>query len=290
MLSTFSYPNEGQVGHFDSGLPSWLAIGGDLRSVNIVEEGEDEPSYRFIPMQRDIEVAAGYREIWFGGSYGIYNDRLSESRRHYIVVQNVANRFTLRAGKFTPAYGINSQDHTAANRGRLALGEGDESYNLEASTKSPLGQIFLTGIAATKETNEKGEIEYTSNNSGFAARTTAFILPKLQLGYSVMIRTLDIKYGGFMSFAIGKWLYGATDINELIVGEKRSVLTYSKLSVQVYRGISLFYENNYSKTEISNRENNLGVDFFPRPHFEFLAKGINRDGRLGALLMSHYYF
>lgn len=291
VLSTWSYGNEGQVGHFDSKLPSWLAVGGDLRSVNIGEETENELNYEFIQMQKDLEISLSpYRGVWVGGSFGVYNDKIAESRRHYVIWKDVASVFNLRAGKYLVAYGLAGQDHTAFNRGRIGLGEGDESYNLEISAKAPLGQLFLSGIAATKETKEEtGQTIYTSQNSGFAIRSTLFVLPKLQLGYSAMIRALDSKYGGFVSAAWGSWLYAGLDVNHVIVGEAQSNISYGKVSVDLYKGLLLVYENNFEASDIIINKNSIAIDWYPRPHIETMFRAAKQNGLLSYLALWHYY-
>lgn len=291
ILSTFSYTGESNPGHINYELPEWLIVGGDVRYVNMVSESvEKERIYRHIPMQRDLELGVNYHGFIATVSFGIYNDKTSESRRHYLFYK-VSDVFSLRGGKFIPAYGLSQADHTSYNRNPLGLGQGAESYNVEASASTSFGQIIVTSIEATKTQDEKGKAIYTEENQGYALRATLFALKTLQLGASWMQMTTDTKRGGFMQASYGKWLYCGLDVNEVEdLDRTMGFYSYGKCSAEAYKGINFTYENNYSKGDgLSARNNSVGVDFFPRPHFQFLGKLINTNGKNGFLLLSHYY-
>lgn len=296
VLSTWFYKGESSPGHYDVGLPDFLAVGGDVRYVNIrtTTLREKNSTYRFIPMQKDIAFGVKIAEMWLIAGYGLYNDKTQESRLHEIVYSPNPT-INIRAGKFLPTYGLLGQDHTAFNRSLLGLGEGDESYNFEASAHSPFGELFLTWIGMTKDLSDAEHPTYSTAKNGVAGKLTLFATKYLQLGGSLLllrtINTEKILYGGFFSFGLGK-LFASSDLNEVSnTGETAKFSSYSKLSYEVYRGINLFYENNYAKLDyLSSRQNNVGVEWFPRPHFDFLAKALFLENATGALLMSHYYF
>lgn len=294
VLSASFYKGEANPDHMDNNWPEWLAIGGDTRNLNMETRprGSFEDYYHYIPMQRDIELGLKLGNFWFSGSYGQYGlDAKKESRRHsinYLANDNLG----FRLGKFMPAYGLMEPDHTAFNRTLLGLGEGDESYNLEASARNNLGEIFLTGIGLTKEKEDS----YSYKKNGVAGRLTYFALKTLQLGASIMyLRELDdssLKFGGFFSAAFNRWLFLSSDINEeLKTAEPLKILSYSKVSAEAYRGVNIIYENNYSNINYQSvRQNNVGFDIFPRPHLEFLGKIISETDAVSYLIMSHYYF
>lgn len=285
ILSTWSYKGEESVGHYDWGQPEWLILGGDARYINMMQETDTETVYRHLAMQRDVELGVSYGGFVITGSGGQYYDRVNETRRHYLSYQR--EFFSIRSGKFIPAYGINAADHNAFSRTPLSLGQGDESYNTEAAITSKIGQVFLTQINYTKTPEKK----YTNENSGYALRATLFALKSLQIGASWMRMTVDEKRGGFMQASYGKWLYCGLDVNEVEDLDRTiGLYSYGKCSAEAYKGVNFTYENNYSKTAgISSRNNSVGLDFFPRPHFQFLGKMINTNGKNGFLLLSHYY-
>lgn len=280
ILSTWYYKGESNVAHFDYESPSWLGVGGDLRSVFI---RNNENVDKFIGMQRDVDLAILLGPVAFASSYGIYNEKNTESRRHYGTL-TVGDNLTLRGGKFLPSYGIHHPDHTAFNRSPLGLGQGNESYNLEVSTRGKLGEVFLTGIALTKD----GE-EYTTKNTGNALRVNAFLTTWLQTGVSWMGLTNQVKYGGFAQLAFGKWFYASLDVNE-IPDPEPIVLSYGKVSFTPWRGINIIYENNLSKDlDAQVHQDAFGLQWFPRPHFEWLAKAITSEDEWSYLILSHYY-
>jgi hypothetical protein len=247
-------------------------------------------------MQRDLEAAIGYGPTWIGASWGIYNDKVSESRRVYLVLPNIAEHFSLRVGKFTPAYGINFPDHTIYSRGKLELGEGSESWNIEGTVRGSSGEIFITGIGASKseeasaEANAKGKASvYSKENQGIAARVNWFAHKKLQIGASLKTMTKDLTYGGFFQTAPYSWLYVAYDLNTLEDRTSRALFSYGKISSEVFKGVSLFYENNYSKSDSQTRENNFGLQVYPRPHLEFIGKYGDSGGYKNYVMMAHYY-
>ena len=290
ILSSFSYAGEGQLGHYDFGLPTWLALGGDGRYVNIARETNEEPEYKFIQMQRDFEIGAITNYVFGAARYGIYQDTTSESRTHYAGLSGIIRGVYLRYGKFAPAYGTNTPDHTAFGRSAIGLGQGKESYNAEASYIGKLGEVFLTAITHTKTTDDFGKTVYTSDDSGYAARLTWFAAKGVRLGSSFMRLDSSTKYGGFCELGYNKWLYLGLDVNELVTEAERALYSYGKLHAELLKGFNFLYESNYSQKDGSYRENNWGFDWYPRPHFQFLGKVLNQQGKGGYMLLSHYWF
>lgn len=282
ILSTWHYEGEGNVGHYNYEQLQWLAIGGDARYVNVKSGNK----YSFIQMQRDIEIAVGARGFWIGGSYGKYNLEKNESRKHYLIF-NPNENMSFKLGKFQPAYGINFPDHTIFSRGKLGMGQGFESYNAELSFRNDYGEMFCTGLI-----DDEGK-----HDNGILSKLTGFFTKNFQAGISYMflakgIEENSVRYGGFSQFAYDKWLYLATDINEeLHQGSKPKLFTYSKISLEVYKGINAYYENNYAKNGLqSERSNGLGFDFFPRPHIELMSKASRAGNQNQFLFLTHYFF
>lgn len=291
-LSTWSYEGESATGHINLGLPSNIAIGGDYRILNMAMARNNQTTYRSIKMQKDVELAVKFADFWVGGSWGYYNGDSEESRRHYLIWGGETHK--IRIGKYLTSYGLLQADHTAYNRQTLDMGEGSESYNAEYSAVGRIGELFFTGIILTKHVSPTGKITYNSEKSGGAARVNLFAASWFHIGASSMlIHTKEnnrLTYGGFGTLVPFKALVILADVNEVFDGNFYDLYSYVKFNLEVYKGVQLNYENNYSKAEyVSNRKNSVGLDWFPRPHFEFLAK-VERSLNNSFILMSHYYF
>jgi len=131
----------GGDGRFLHGLwepPSWLALGADVRLAGLAKRQLGETELLGFPMQTDlyarfandhlsVNVTAGLR----GGARDP-QPRLVErlaSREHYVMYQSDAGAY-VRAGRFTPVFGVRSQDHTAFVRRYLGQGTLEEPYGI----------------------------------------------------------------------------------------------------------------------------------------------------------------
>lgn len=293
LLSTSSYEGESGFLHFESIKDERIAIGGDIRYLNMATETPRELAYKNLSMQTDFELAIRPVEwLWIDGAYGSYNDNeLKESRRHYVSLLPVPY-LSLRFGKFMHTFGYMHQDHSAFNRSLLGLNEGQESYNVEGALLTPVGEWFMTAIILTKTYDENGDAIYRGERNGWSSRLSFFLTPMMKLGVSLMrYNDKTLRYGSFAEWALSKILYIAGDLNEEVTPLERRFVGYGKTSVELYRGINLIYETNYKFDATSvARANYFGLDLFPRPHFEILGKIGLRDNFMNYLLVTHYYF
>ncbi len=287
ILSSFASPGEGNFGYYKQ-LPEWLILGGDIRSVYFGSESSEENT--FIPMEKSVEAGVTYRGISAVGSIGLYNDRDIESRKRYLAFQPT-EWLSFKTGKFLPSYGIKFPDHTIFSRGPLGLGEGSESYNNELVLKSKWGELFLTAIDRTKD--EFGK--YTTAGRGYAGRLSAYPTNFTIIGANFTKQEEEMKCGGFFEIA-GHGFFAATDTNEVWHKdtELADLFSYNRVQYQLFKGLNIIYENNYKHvSNISSRQNSIGLSAYPRPHFELYTKLFQQNDlyvkQLGFLAMGHYY-
>ena len=295
LLSTWSYEGEGDLGH-RPWMPEWLAIGGDLRYVNIKTQYKDSPAlYQAIPMQKDIELGLNCGPFWLVGSYGEYYGAIPvrESRRHYLLVTDPSGH-SLRFGKFTPNYGINHPDHRASNRGALPLVQGSESYNLELNVNLKVAQLTLTGILGDDKSavyiDERLTIA-TEARQGGALRIAGFAHKSATIGASWMLTHQDYKdlvytSGVFAILSPTEWAYAMIDYNFQETAETGRATMWAKVGLEAFRGFHVFYQTNMIDEIVRN---GLGIIWFPRPHFEFMGMAEFSEQVTSYLLLTHYY-
>lgn len=131
----------GGDGRFLHGLwepPSWLALGADVRLAGIAKRQLGATELLGFPMQTDLYARAAGEHLSFNLTAGLRGGardpqpRLVErlaSREHYLMYQGDDGAY-VRAGRFTPVFGVRSQDHTAYVRRYLGLGTLEEPYGV----------------------------------------------------------------------------------------------------------------------------------------------------------------
>lgn len=120
-------------------LPSWLAIGGDVRLAGLARAGRGTEGAVF-PMQADLSAHLGWKGLSIDGTFGALDairrprplvDRLG-SREHYVMYEPESKDWYVRAGRFFPAFGLRLVDHTAYVRRFTGQHTLEESYAVGA--------------------------------------------------------------------------------------------------------------------------------------------------------------
>jgi hypothetical protein len=163
-LSTFAGEGEFLYGVFK--LPSWLALGGDLRGAYAMQEVADPSGSRhaFFPMQADLEMRValpfGFSAYGTGGLRGqvrenedivplqnyqpISTSRLI-SREHWLMWQ--ARGWYARAGRFFAPFGLRVAEHLVYVRRDLGFDQLEESYNVSGGFVGDAWEMHLTAFA-----------------------------------------------------------------------------------------------------------------------------------------------
>jgi len=293
-------------------IQDWLKLGGDIRSVYLYKNTDTATSGQTIFMQGDFEAAAVLKKLTIDATAGIEQpipgipiDFIS--RRHF-VQYSLTDEFNLRAGRFIPAYGINTADHVELTRDPLRLGDQWSSYNFEASYITDKYNIFVTGIL--------GRIDNPSleHEKGGALQATYAPSEKVKLGGEVYFGENDNErrwlFGPLGLIGITDRLMLQSEIDFQMNYQKTLALgpdtqgwvSSQKLSYEITDGIWVFGDQEYGKFafDIPLSEVQIygvGMQFFPRTHFEFnvsFEKVRNLSANSGdfydyAWLMTHFY-
>ena len=165
-LSTFG--GNGAFLHGAVSLPSWLALGGDLRGAFVDEDVGDPggPTVAVFPMQADAEarvaLPAGFSIEGVLGLRGQVRDpdtlvpyqnfqpvSTSElvSREHYLMWEPEAVGPYLRVGRFYAPYGLRLAEHILYINQDLGYDELQETYNVSGGFVYPNAELHLTAFA-----------------------------------------------------------------------------------------------------------------------------------------------
>lgn len=314
VLSTWVSKSESSREHyFAYGLvtpPSWLTLGGDVRAVYVYKDDMFATQGRTILMQSDVEASAKLEKWSFVATLGYQNPTLVQDwkdhvalRRHYLLYQ-LTDESSLRAGKYIPPFGINTPDHVNLTRQGVALGQGYESYNLEYSWLGP--QYSLQGAIIFGRPDEKS----LNRETGASLLSGIALGDKSKIGLSYLYGTNDSYrrhlFGPYGMIGFTEQLVLLTEVDFQAKNQKTTdvsqfgAFSTQKISYEVAKGLWAFGVQEWGKPEFSapskTETYGLGVQFFPRPHFEFNVSferqrmtAISPDFYNYAWLMSHFY-
>ena len=157
---TISWTGNGELLYGAWTPPEALSLGADFRvaGLGIDREGDDDQLAVF-PMQADLHARVETGPVAFGGTVGLNGSardrpggaRLASyvvSREHYAMYQKAPGEPYLKLGRFFPALGVRTADHTALARRAVdayamqepyALGGGasGDAWELHASLFAP---------------------------------------------------------------------------------------------------------------------------------------------------------
>lgn len=271
-LSTVQLDNAGSFAYGLVNPPDWLDLGGDLRYLDV---RTPEEAQHFL-MQDDVEIAVHpSKEIRAVASYGhYYGSAKPESRRHY-VAWSPNDYVTVRVGHYVASYGLNLPDHTAATREPLGYGEGQESYNVEASYRDKFSEIFLTAVAGdgTTFTASHNRVDTAPQNNAYVARASYFVSQGYTLGASYEFKydsehIFEQTMGPYVMMGLTAKSYLLAEFDRRLVGGSHFDVSYTELGYEVFRGIHVQATHEYEQGNVCG----LGLQIFPISHFELLAK------------------
>ncbi|HLK88997.1 MAG TPA: hypothetical protein VKZ18_03830 [Polyangia bacterium] len=165
-LSTFG--GDGAFLHGAATLPSWLALGADLRGAFVDQSVQDPngPTIAVFPMQADatarLALPAGFSLEGVVGLRGQVRDpdvlipiqdfqpvSTSQliSREHYLMWEPEAVGPYLRVGRFYAPYGLRMAEHILYINRDLGYDELEETYNVSGGFVYPNAELHLTAFA-----------------------------------------------------------------------------------------------------------------------------------------------
>ena len=190
-------------------------------------------------------------------------------------------QLSVRFGRFMPAYGINTPDHVIPIKSNLGWDEGNETYNLELSWITETWSMFATGIFG------KWDGQQVNQEQGFVLRPSVAVADTYKVG-------LSYEYGidpAYNRNVIGPWgILGftkhfflltefdaqQTSMNAPASGSHWGAVDYNKLDYEFVQGMHAYITQDFAQlnfNQFSTLQNSYGVglQFFPRPHFEINA-------------------
>ena len=285
VLSTWGREGEGAFLWGVLQPPAWLALGGDLRTLNMRKVNAPGSQNRFILMQADFEAAIHLNKLSIVGTAGIqdsaiYPDNRFISRRHYLL-WSFTDHLSLRGGRFLQAYGINVPDHTLFIRQGLGWDQGQETYNLEGSYLGERFNLYVSGIFS------RPDIADQSQEKGASTSVNVALADKYKIGASYFYGTSysanrnvfgpHLILGFTPRFFLLSELDFQRSFERTAVNPQWGFANYQRLDYEVVQGLHLFVMQQFSRLNFGNLASQrdgfgTGIQFFPRPHFELLLQ------------------
>lgn len=307
VLSTWAREGESNFLHNAVPTPSWLAIGGDVRELRYRTQQGSATLDRTFLMQADGELAYVSPTLAVDGSWGMY-DGNHEFRRHYIKYMPTPN-WSLRVGKFMPAYGIMTPEHELSTRRGSGFNQGTETYNAEIGFLHEKGEIIYTQIT-------KYDSRDNLHEAAGSLRVAAYVHQRSQVGWSFYAGlTPDtarhhILSGPFVILGITPRLYYMLDTSlqkyysnwREFMYKYPGLVLYNRLGYEFYKGMHVslvgdFQSQQLGKPNMESTTFGPAFHFYPRPHFEISATWMKQQIRAISTswqdmgnLMLHYYF
>lgn len=297
--------------------PSWLNMGGDIRLLQTFVESKKASSGRFMIMQVDLDAAFQLGERWraflsIGRTEPKKSDATAKdyvtSPRHWIEYllssPDSAERWTLRAGRFMPAYGIAFAEHTLYTRRYLDFSPGQERTAAELAWMNDRWSVIATGIFAQSAFNQ------LKSEKGGALQIASAVGESSKLGLSLYQTDRDdggLKwkrriYGLFAHVGFSKDWYGLLEVDRPQGADgKWGVVETFKLGREVSQGVHLIALQEFANLDSAKANPKMeafgvGAEWFPRPHWDLY--GVYRKERNTAVgdefndvvwLILHYY-
>jgi hypothetical protein len=284
LLSTWGSAEEAETfyGYLDT---SPFTLSGDFRYL--IHRYQDERillTQRF-PMQSEVSLAYDPAEnvtfLVSGGYYG-FKPEAPETRRYLALASH--GDLTLRVGRFLPAFGYEQADHTKAVK--ELFGQGKETINVEASYAHKYGELFLTrviGSDARFVTSQSPKVvQKETSREGFIGKATAFVYKGFQVGGSAAWLedgSTQRIYSGLHAFASYKKAYSLFEMQSHPNAEIKAL---GLIGYELIQGLHLKAELDHNAGE---NEIFATVDWFPRPHWEFLASASQKQ----IVFIIHHY-
>lgn len=276
-VSTYAKDGEGNF-LYGPELPEWLELGGDIRWINFTSKSALAEHSNIMWMQSELEAAVSpIPKLWIVATIGRYEEGSKYEYRSNYLLLNISNEFSMRFGKFLPAYGLNIPDHRAF----INAEKNAEVYAAEARYTSQFISLTATGIGKRKFYLEGTDTEgYKTTERLEPAASASFYISQLKVG-SYFRKT---ERGAFLSAG----LLGAYLLCQL-TNENGNKIYYSELGYQILNGLDIFAKY---QAKPNTQSYSTGLNWFPRPHWQLLVEversvtaGLYTDSLLG---MVHY--
>jgi hypothetical protein len=315
LLSRWSTKGEENLGHGlidQTKINESLLIGGDIRKVQAHSEDVTQRTDRFIDMQATVETAYNTESFAFDlavGSYDMYGKNWRPAGPSYYAMWRFQETWSLRAGRFDPAYGLRLAEHIGTTRDPLGFGIQSQREALELQNS---GETWNFNITASQGKNI-GQNPISDTERAVSVQIQRSFDDKFKVGANVWSGSNSasdsrLVNGIFAILGFTKELYLLTDYEYQTLKansvETRSTYIWHKFGMEVSPGAHVYAVLDRRQDDLSNSDKYIlrygpGVSFYPRPHFEISgtwmrtknSENPNLTGSEGdyAWLLLHYY-
>lgn len=288
LLSTWARDGEqyfayGKISHDEK-----LLLGAFFRGLQAHREDRNTKVGRAILMQADAE--AGYNgEKWAAAASvgrqevrsGFNSEGRLFSRRHYVLYRptDVVN---VRVGKFLRFYGLNDPNHNLYVRRDTSFGFDTETYNAELSY---LGENISAYLTYLRGSFGKDQYSRLTENAGTAS-LSYFFFENQKIGASIYVgedglaeRTIA---GPWLILEVMPKLFILSEFDQQYKKIKstqvkqKGYVTSHRLNYEWIQGLIPFLSydrRDLNSTDPSQEQQSygLGIQFFPRPHWEIVG-------------------
>lgn len=278
-------------------IPEWLVLAGDLRVIQASTSTPNITRRNFSLMQADLEAGALIGDLAALATIGYQNPSSQNfhgeeifSRRHYVKL-DLGGGHSIRVGKFPVPYGINWPDHWMLAKSALSFGEGSEAYQLEVNLPSdPMGGIFYLSVGRFDAPEMRAERAVGARFSYGLGDHAEFYL-----GGHYGANEDGWRYLGGPGFSIGlaKFVSAFASIDFLHTAESLGLIRTVRLNIEPVRGLHIWWLNEYAKLDFQSaadpaQVNTIGLQIFPRPHWDISAAFQFSKVRT-AWILGHFY-
>jgi hypothetical protein len=299
-LSTFQ--GNGGFLHGAVELPSWLALGADLRGAFLRQSNgsPDGPLNALFPMQADaygrvafaeafsLQVTVGYRGQARKSPSGVGDNNYLPatadrfiSREHYLMWRSGALGPYVRVGRFFAPYGLRLSEHTAYVRRDVGFNLLDETYGLSGGIVQNEWELhataFIPDVVRSFGHREKGLAAMFERR--FADAVALGV--DTRLGFSDDAKRLGGGLFGKGYIGVAKTLFMAqVDLFRLTGNSgtgSNQLVGYFGPTVFPFRGLWLSAYGEVSQTDIrvkgtATEAINGQLNWFFYPHFELIVQ------------------
>lgn len=287
VLSTWGRDGEQKFAYGLVDTPKDVLLGAFVRALQVHREDKQRVQGMGILMQADAEIAYNNQRFATVFSFGrqeirkgLESESRAFSRRHY-VLWRFSETWAIRAGRFMKSYGLNDPNHNLFVRRDLNFSFDSETYNLELSQAGPTSSFFLTysdGLILNKDWT-------TLKERGVTSYYSWFLFNKAKLGFNAYHGESEtsrrdvagvwglVPYKNFFWLTQSDWQKTRTDG---VSTKKEGYVTSNRISYEIKQGVLPFLLVERKKLnraqDLSEQESlGLGLQWFPRPHWEILA-------------------
>ncbi len=283
-------------------------LGGDLRANQTLKNTPATTEAKYFRMVEDIEAAVKVKNFTADLEFGQIEEpnHVRLGSRRYFAMYNITDEVTARVGRFYPQFGLYTPDHYTINRRALGFDEGQERNSAEAAWNGENYSAFFT-VSQTP-----GEFDPSQRETASAGQLNKNIGDSSKLGASLWYGNCDqfirqiAAVHGILGFSKKLFLLTEFDYQwmSLKVSDtsQRGLYAYNRLGYELTKGLIVFGQAEYGQGDVSSGATasdayGPGLQFLPRPHFEFLGlwrkmrtRAQGADFYDYAFLMVHYYF